>query len=742
MFGEHGSTAGKMGGTSIMKAYGVKREVAVLLVLLGWSSLACGQESLGIKAAFPKGLFLVRARIKDVTPSDRQPINAAQVKATLVIEHVYAGPDKLKGRTFEASTSSPPMGSTFGPEPVKYLWYLQKHTEGLWWLRKASPPPFKVGADGVLRQLAFDPEKLEPVLDHATLKKYRIEAFPYLRDRFGGDFEEGLAWAEAVEDVFRAKSDLDRGIKLARLAARDRPPIADWATAVLVSYYSRLVAAWPHGVKFEASDEAKALRRQADNKKLSPESRIALDRMLAQLHPHDWPKSAQRENLLSRCFATDNVDDFSMACLYMLDALWAKEMDFEVYAKVLDPVLRKADKMPAAKQWLLGRTLREPRWETGYPPYLDVGVRARLVSCHFAWLKKHLQAARSPILRVHAAAGFRAISPISDADAAGLRKLCANDAAVKRELDHALDVRPANDDDGAARRAAHFFGRDMYKPTGPYYVGFPFYTGGAPLKRGNKVELPVITQLNDLRIRLPRMFPGGVTDQVTRAKLWDLRAALTQDPELKLLAETVANDKSLLYVVHLYQPGRTDDLALLVRVERGTGSLVGPLGVLGPHRNPNEKQLRQTAAAFVKAYNRKSKVELEPLLGSTWCHGGYHAYAMADGSKPTYPPEVDIGPYGKPAKPWAGGPTARGLPVTLPTEIKSLDRYEDQRRALICDPKGLQALDRHMGRDGYVALLGSRPDCRTTLLLRIENGRTQVVGTLSGLCGLNGKGDE
>jgi hypothetical protein len=725
-----------MGGTWIMKTCAFTRAAAVLPALLGLSSLASGQETLQIKAPFPDGLFLVRARIKDATADRLKPS-----KASLAIEHVYAGPDKLKGQMFEVKISSSFVGDVFSGDGGKEIQHLG--AEGLWWLRKATPPPFEIGADGVLRRPAFEPDKLEPVLDRFTLARYRIEAFPYQRDRFGGDYVEGLTWADAVEEVFRAKSDLDRGVRLERLAARARPPIADWAAAVLASPYSHLVPGWPNGVKFASTpEETRALRRQADNKKLSPESRIALDRMLSQLDPYEWPKSAQRESLLGRCFEVEDVDDFRMACQYLLDALWAKEIEFDLYAKVLDLTLASERKLSEARLWLLGRTLREPRWETGNPPYLDPGVRAKLVESHFRWLKKHLQGARSQILRLHAAAGFQAISPIRDADAAELRKLCEGDAAVRRELDHALDVRPYREDESAARRAAHVLGKDMQAPTGPYYVGLPFYTGGAPLVRGKKMELPVVTELIDLRMKLPKMFPGGLTDQVTRAKVWDLRAALTQDPDLKLLAEKVTNDKALLYIVYLFQPHRPEDLALLVRVQNGDGSVVGVLGVLDPHRNPYEKELRLAAAEFVKAYNRKAKDELEPLLGPAWCHGGYHFYKMGDGSKPTYPPEVDIGPYGKPAKPWAGGPTARGLPATLPTEIKQVVRYEDQRRALYADPKGLLALDRHMGRDGYVAILGSHPDCATTLLLTIEKGRVKVVGTLSGLCGLKGEGDK
>ncbi|MBI3824349.1 MAG: hypothetical protein HY289_16915 [Planctomycetes bacterium] len=728
-----------------MRAFNVTRIVAIVAATLLLPVLAFGQESLAIKAPFPNGLFLVRAKINDVTTAG---------KATLTIEHVYAGPDNLKGRKFEASTSTPRIGSSIGPEPGRYIWHLQKHAEGLWWLKKAPHPGLNIGPDGKVRPFTHDPEKLEPVLDQHTLKIYRIEAFPYQRDRFVGDYEEGLKWAEAVEDVYRAPSDEARGIKIERLTARARPPIADWATAVLVAQYSHLLPAWPNGVKFETTDEAKNLRPRADNKKLSPDARITLDRMLAQLFPHDWSKAADREGLLSRCFTTDNRDDIDAACNHLLDSLAARELDFEVYAKVLDPVLATGAKLPAVSQWSLGRSLREPRWETehtgyldlmgrarGTAPVLDSHARAKLVAQHFAWLKKHLKDAKSPILRVHAAAGFKAISPISDDDAAELRKLCGKDAIAKRELDYALDVRIWREDDGAARRAAHFLGEGMRHPNGPYHIGYPFYTGGIPLARGKKVELPMIKDLAEMRRRMSTAFPGGITDQVTRCKLWDLRAALTPDPQLKLLAEQVTNDKSLLYVVHLHQPHRTDDLALLVRVERGTGSVVGLLGAMGTYRSvtEHEKQLRQTAADFVKAYNRKAKDELDPLLGPAWCHGGYHFYKMADGSKPTYPPEIDIGPYGKPSRPWTGGATTRGLAATLPTEITSVVRYEDQRRVLIADPKGLLALDKHMGQAGYVAVLGARPDSSTTLLLTIEKGRTKVVGTLSGLCGLPGK---
>lgn len=709
------------------------RGLATVLLLSG-PGLAFGQETLGIKAPFPKGLFLVRARIKHTEPP-KSP--RAKGEAALEIVHVYAGPDKLKGKTFPAKVTTPPIGSSFGVEPTRYVWRIG--AEGLWWVRKASPPPLKKDADGLLRQPAYDPEGVEPILDLATLKAYRIEAFPYQRDQFGGDYEEGLTWAEAVEDVYLAKSAEERGNMLERLAA-GRAPISDWAAAMLVLNYSRMVPAWPMGVKLEASaEETKALRRQAGNKKLSPESRIALDRMLAHLDPFDWPKSADRENLLSRGFATDNLDDFSMACLHMIDALWAKEMDIDFYARVLDPVLAKGDKMPQAKQWLLGRTLREARWDIGNPQPLspDADVRHKRIASHFAWLKKHLKETKSPLLRAHAAAGFKAIGYFRDADADELRQLCGKDATAKAELEYVLGVRVYQEDDGAARRAAHFLGKGMQHENGPYHVAWPFYTGGAPIARGNKLELPVVKDLLGLRMRLKQVLYPGVGDQVTSCKLWDLRAALTPDPKLKLLADAVTNDRSVLYVVHLYQPGRTDDLGLLVRVERGTGSVVGVLGAMGTHRTitRNEKQLRQAAIKFITAYNKKSKADLDPLLGKLWCHGGYHFYKMADGSKPTYPPEVDIGPYGKPARPWNPGPTARGLPPTLPTDINLLVRYEDQRRALYADPKGLQALDNHMNHGGYVALLGPRPDSSMTLLMTIENGQAKIMGTLSGLTG-------
>jgi hypothetical protein len=227
---------------------------------------------------FPANLYLVRARTDAIVEKNVPDLGKSEV-GTFVITHVYVGPAQLKDKTFEGGTRPPPLGGN-KIDSDRNIWYIKKDVDTIWWLYT-------------------DPKtnKLLPELRGEVIDTYRIRRFPYQDAERAttpdsnpfvtwGSYKEGLAWAEAVEGVYKAESDEARAGLLQRLAATEQSPVAGWAIAVLG--------------KANQTGTGNFLKTLAVKDKLSLDSQVALDAVLCSIDAKNWPTCQMRQQLISR----------------------------------------------------------------------------------------------------------------------------------------------------------------------------------------------------------------------------------------------------------------------------------------------------------------------------------------------------------------------------------------------------------------------------------------------------------
>jgi hypothetical protein len=226
--------------------------------------------------------------------------------------HVYVGSVSLKGKTFECSTSSSQLGSGYGDGNYRHVQMLEKNTDGLWWLY-------------------FDPKekKLRPELRGEVVDAYVIRSFPITNGKYStaglaGRFDtkvewmEGLAWADAVETVYKGKSDEERAVILRRLAATEQSPIAGWAINLLG--------------KVNPKGTTEFLKALAANEKRSAESHVVLDKTLSRLDSK-WNSSDHWERLLTRWVGSPDLAYFNAGLKRLWQAGRNNEIDFALIRK-------------------------------------------------------------------------------------------------------------------------------------------------------------------------------------------------------------------------------------------------------------------------------------------------------------------------------------------------------------------------------------------------------------------------
>jgi hypothetical protein len=314
------------------------------------------------------------------------------------------------------------------PANTRLVCFLEKGTDGLWWL-------YTDPTDGTLK----------PQLNFSVLSQYQILYFPYLKTskkavlHYGlhgpyrdfkdvvAEYKKGLAWAELVETVYRAKSDVERQTLLRRVAVTGSSPAAGWAMAILG--------------ESKPKEATKFLHELVDNDNLSPDNQVSLDRVLCRIDRPGWWASNRRRRLLERWLndGAANPMLFAAGCERLLEGLHSGDLGFALYSKVLAPVLARADRLPEVAVWWLGRTLRE------LSP-----VRAEDRQAVFDWLVPYVRQARlvqyynqpaqSSFLRVHAASGLQALRPLTLAEIETVRFLRqeTDDSGVRKALDFVL----------------------------------------------------------------------------------------------------------------------------------------------------------------------------------------------------------------------------------------------------------------------------------------------------------------
>lgn len=232
----------------------------------------------------PENLYLVRVKTVEIGkwevpgPSPRLRIPEARFEVT----KVYLGPDWLKKCPFFTCTQMPYQITVERPlDRLHVNVCFQKGAEGLWWV-------------------SYDPKgegSLRPVRTAGYVDALGIRPFPYQKIMAEGNrhhktrkdmeasFQEGLAWAEAAEKVYRAESDRERG-ELLRGYAAEHSPRAGWAIACLARSGKKELATF--------------FRKLIANEKQPIASQVILDSALVSVDGKDWEGSKEQAALYQR----------------------------------------------------------------------------------------------------------------------------------------------------------------------------------------------------------------------------------------------------------------------------------------------------------------------------------------------------------------------------------------------------------------------------------------------------------
>jgi WD40 repeat protein len=684
-------------------------------------------KPLAFELKFPANLFLVRVKVKEI---DRTGVFGAPEKYRFVIEQVFAGEDSLKGKMFTY------QGAHFlGSGPPDFdkplLFGMEVGTEMLWWIR-----PTGRGVKLPLPQ--GDVGEFVPILDAKELEHHAIELFPYVKSVLGAGifgsyqpWEDGLEWAQKVQEVYRAKSPQDRGQILRRLAVHEQRHIARWATALLCN---------------SASEESrKDIRQRAERDAMSSEDALLIDRMLCRLDGGKWFETNARVVLLTAAFDLNEDVDFDLACRRLSHAARDYEIDFATFAKVINSIWPMPPVLTVNQQWSLGRTLLETRFDleptavsatnpAKPKPYglLKPEDRAEM----FDWLLGISEKARSNVLHLHAAMGLKHLRPFSDKEKERITAVLS-----QRERGHeSHDARqalfqpiPTHEDETVARRTAHLFAKESGAQQHTW-LAEPFYRGGWLVPRATGWELPVSDKSNRASSGLEVLL-SSIPSQVTTAEFLDVRPYLTRDPFMKEIARFISREKGFFYVVTLR--GNTE-VQLLIRVEGGQGRVRGVMPMKSRVADPLEAVVRDTALQFVKAHNTKDGPRLKELVVDSWCHGGKLMMVIDQKTELKMFPNPTFGRYGskEPLGIQGYGPK---FPVKLPETILQVMPYRQQRLALLSSAKEVRELDNFMGERGYVVFLGNHKEGGgIALLVRVDKDDAKkdvvkIVGTMNGL---------
>ncbi len=357
-------------------------------------------------AYFPPNLFLVRARTVAVKTAPRQyPIG------TFVITHVFAGSPSLKEKSFECAVSSPAMFSGISIEAanIKYrhVTILEENVEGLWWVHIDKA------------------KELRPELRGEVVDAYRIRRFPITNGKLGtivdlrqhdraAEWKEGLAWAESIETVYRARSDIEREAILKRLAMGERSASSPWAINLLG--------------RVNPKGTVDFLRKLAANDKLSSESHVVMDTILSRLDPK-WDSSGHWERMLSRWLESPDLVYYNSGMERLWEAGRNNEIDFAHYAKILGTVLARADKLNDGQERWLGIVLESPATFSG---------RNRELA--FDWFAGYVRNGKTAFVRSRAAAGLRIFGRLNPAQLNLVKTLRSqsNETQVQQALDVVL----------------------------------------------------------------------------------------------------------------------------------------------------------------------------------------------------------------------------------------------------------------------------------------------------------------
>lgn len=672
-------------------------------------------EKLTFKVNFPANLHLVRAKISEVIKG--KTFGAAD-SYRMTVEQVFAGPANLKGKGIPY-VPRPFMIS--GPrlaewEDRQLFGDFTQGGEMLWWVKQYEPRPMFPAPETPLH---FKPGDLLPVLNVQELEHHQIMAFPFLNTpRLS--WLEGLAWARQVERVYQAKTPEERGQLLRQIIARERPAVVRWAVAMIGN------SATP--------EFRKELLERAERDVLPVEEALLIDRLLCRWEGVKWFAAETRSSLLREALKSEKDAEFDLACRRLSDAVRDNEMTIELFMKLLDGPLSKSDKLSEEKQWSLGQTLRAMRFEPEPGPFVGLPQKPKpygLMSREdrtkvIEWLIPLATKSPSAIIKAHAEAAAMNFAPF------GEEQLKALGLKANPEF-------PTQEDENVARRTAHYFATEYATKSKVYATG-PFYLGGWLVPREKGWELPIASSSLDATMYLENSL-GYIPQQFTRAERIELKPTLTRDPVLRELARTILKEKGFFYVVTLEGYGTR---SLLIRVDRGHGTLRGIMPTETFEDDPLEPGVRDTVLAFVRAHNAKNKEKTKEFVGTEWCHGGTLTKIIGDNKirdgTIILTPYPTMGRYGSNELLLGQPGFGEKFPARLPETIAHVMPFAEHRTALLMKAEGFRKVIALMGENGYVVFLGDveKPG-GVALLVRMEKDATtkkdapKVVGTLIGL---------
>lgn len=694
-------------------------------------------KPLSFATKFPDNLFLVRARLTKV---DEINTFGPPPKHHFTIEEVFAGEASLKGKVLAYTALPHPISGPRLPWMEEQQLFLQlvPGIEVLWWIKR---PDMRFGLANDFT-LPGDPKaEFVPVTKVKELEHFAIEWFPYAKAPPGAvgylgsqSWEEGLAWARDVERVYQAKSPEERGAILRGLVAEGRPKVAGWALAILC-----------HDVSEEARTD---LLDRAAHEALSTENALLLDRMLCRLEQANWYNAPAREPLLRSCLETKDDREFDLACRRLTDAVNNHEIDFPLFAKLLDPLWKKGKVLSEDRQWSLGQTLlnasfqKEMIIQFGTPPKPNPfgALKPEERDEALRWLIGIVANTSSPVIRLHAAAGLKHLRPFSDEEKKTIATVLGREEfgpELHRERDVLLGPAATPDDGNVAVRTARDFVKDFQTSKARFVKG-PFYMGGWLVPREKGWELPVAAKSTDAITRLESVMQGRtIPQQMVGMELLDLRPWLTRDPLLKELARTILTEDGSFYVVTFQ--GYGGEMSFLICVNRGQGTVRGIMPPPQYEPDPMSPTVRETALEFIKAHNAQDKMKLKELVGHRWCHGGKFYFTTGVNKLILYPTPT-FGAYADNQALGIRG-FAPKFPEKLPETILHVTPFPEQQTALLTPARDMPELDKFMADRGYVVFLGKLGEGGGIALLvkpervKLEDtkGVLKVVGTLTGL---------
>ena len=346
---------------------------------------------------------------------------------------VYAGDPRLIGREFSHSLYWALSLVSRTSWPVCCPSEFTAGVEGLWWVtqepdRRVLIPEIRRDVCEQMSIIPFPYQKIKRFYDMGS-----PETPETVRRQEGvaaAHWQEGEAWAAAVEAVYSARTDDDRAALLRKYAAAPNSRASAWALALLARGPTRPAVEFFRGLV-------------ADDR-LYPGAQTRLDALLCRLDPEAWPASAARRALLGR-WMTRGVQSplFPAGCLRLEGAVHEGSVGPALIAELVRPALAEVEKT-GESDFHLERLLVHPRY------------RPEDRAAGFRFLLDVVRTTKIAQLGSEAVRGLGDFRPLEPAEVALVRNLLAKetDPVIRANLGGVLRLAPVTPPPSPAPRPA------------------------------------------------------------------------------------------------------------------------------------------------------------------------------------------------------------------------------------------------------------------------------------------------